>query len=203
MYSMTKLDHAISLAEKYHKGQKRRNGTDYIQHCDSVLNILKKCNFKEENLLIAAVLHDICEDTNIDNLKISKLFGERIGFVINALSKNKKPQKENATQTLSNKHDGNQEDFNYRFWMYINRFSSGIKNDPYILFIKMADQIDNLATIEVFSKKKQERKLREIEEFFLPIYERVSNELDIKYKKQYLSLKSQLIQIIKAKKKQL
>lgn len=198
--SMSKLDNAIEIAKKHHEGQKRHEGGDYVGHCLNVMNTLKECGFDDEDLFVAAVLHDICEDTAVDNLEISRVFGERVGFVINALSKNKKSDNGGSKSDEFVQTKGSEKEFNYRFWMYVNRFASGIKEDPYILFVKMSDQIDNLRTLEVFNLDKQLRKIREIEEFFLPIYEKYSHELDEVYQKPFLSLKKQLVDTLESKK---
>lgn len=190
----TSLEEAIKLAKNYHSGQKRLSGDDYIQHPLNVMKILKDCQFEEEELLIAAIMHDVCEDTIFCNLKVTQKFGERLGFVINALSKNKK-----SNINKKNKDDNK----DYRFWLYLNRFSSGIMHDPYILFIKTADQIDNMSSIEVFPVKKQLKKIKEIEDYFLPIYEKAYEVLDKKYKIQYQKLKKELIKLVQMKKEKI
>ena len=81
---------ALDVAKKHHAWQSRKDGTPYIQHPINVANKLKEHDFPEE-ALVAAILHDICEDTDISNLKINELFWSRVWFIIHALSKNKKP----------------------------------------------------------------------------------------------------------------
>ena len=67
------LKKAIALATERHKGQKRESGEDYVSHPLAVMEILRRYSFPEE-ALICAVLHDVCEDTNISNLHIGKVF---------------------------------------------------------------------------------------------------------------------------------
>jgi len=179
-----KLKKAIEIAETHHKWQLRRDGSLYIDHPLRVMWTLKKYNFPEE-ALIAAILHDICEDTDISNLQINELFGTRVWFIVNALSKNKKPKnndelkkeykKKQAERKVSNLQDYNnfEEYKDYRFHLYINRLYTWMIADPWIFFIKIADQIDNLSDIEPFTEEKRFRKIKEVENFFLPIYRKI------------------------------
>jgi len=56
--------------------------------------------------------------------------------------------------------------------MYINRLYTSTMSEPCVLFIKMADQIDNLATISIFRIEKQYRIIEEIENYYLPMYDK-------------------------------
>jgi len=211
----TKLDEAISLANKYHEWQTRKDWTPYINHPIAVMQLLKKYNFPEE-ALISAILHDICEDTELSNLKISEQFWTRVGFVINALSKNKKPKnnkelKEEFERKKNEKKISNLESYtniweymDFRFHLYLNRFYMWIIAEPWIFYIKISDQIHNLWTMWLFPIKKKLRKIEEIEKYFLPIYDRVENvfNINVSSNKQYHSFMNLLkISIEKAKTK--
>jgi guanosine-3',5'-bis(diphosphate) 3'-pyrophosphohydrolase len=161
------------MAKKMHENQFRDSGDPYILHPLSVLEKLKKYDFPED-VLVAAVLHDVCEDTDISNMEIINEFSERVGFLLYALSKNNKGK--------------NKDSINYRFSLYINRFHMSVIADPAVLFIKMADQIDNLKTIDIFSLEKQKRKISELENYFLPIYEKSEGIITRKYFNVYKEL---------------
>lgn len=193
------LKKAIKMAEIAHKGQTRNSGEEYIVHPLAVMSILKHYKFPQE-ALVAAVLHDVTEDSKTTNLDIMKAFGERVGFIIYALSKNKKPNNlkelkmkwEKERKRYEKSHKTFQEYVDYRFLMYVNRFyTSGIA-DPWIFFIKMADQIHNLSTLEPFSKKKRARKIIEVEKYFMPIYEKASDVITPLYHKRYQLLIARL-----------
>lgn len=186
------LDKAIKLAEDLHRGQKRKSWDDYIVHPLSVMDTLKRHWFPEE-ALAAAVLHDIVEDTDTTNLEIRDMFWDRVGFIVNALSKNQKPKNNKELKEKYQKEKENISDMastfeeyvDYRFYMYLNRFSMGIIADPWIMFIKIADQIDNTSSLHVFNKEKRLRKIAELEEHFLPLYERLTEILTPMYMKKY------------------
>lgn len=181
---LSKLEQAINLATECHLWQKRKDGADYITHPIAVMEILKEYDFPED-MLIAAVLHDICEDTCICSLDINKLFWTRVWFIVNALSKNKKPknneklkkeykEKENMKK-ISNleTYKDFDEYIDYRFHIYINRLYTWIIAEPWIFFIKVADQLHNLSDMKVFPFEKKKRKLEETENYFLPMYKKL------------------------------
>ena len=96
--------------------------------------------------------------------------------------------------------------------MYVNRFYMGAVADPYVLFIKVADQIDNMATVEIFSDEKIERKIREIKKYFMPIYDKAhkiygkiheNDTIGPEYYKKFVVLKNRLMNIVDEKEKTL
>lgn len=183
---MTKLEQAIKLATELHKWQKRKDWLDYINHPLAVMELLKKYDFPED-ALIAAVLHDICEDTEVCSIDINKLFWTRVGFIVNALSKNQKPKnneelKREYKERIKKEKISNLEIYNdydeyldYRFHIYLNRFYTWIIAEPRIFFIKIADQLNNLSDMTPFSTEKKLRKIKEIEEYFIPIYKKAKD----------------------------
>lgn len=181
MSSFKKLDQAIALAEKHHRGQIRKDWTPYINHPLAVMEKLRDFNFPED-MLVAAVLHDICEDTKISSLDINRFFWTRVWFIVNALSKNKKPKnnaelKKEYKERIKKRKVSNLETYkdfdeyiDFRFHMYLNRLYTWIIAEPWIFFIKVSDQLHNLSDMEFFPAEKRKRKIREIEDFFLPVY---------------------------------
>lgn len=159
------LKKAIALAKHLHSGQFRKSGEPYVSHPLAVAEILKKHGFSEE-VQTAGVLHDIGEDTDMSNNEIKQLFTENIAFVIYALSKNKKYK-----VSLENK--GNNSKF--RVSLYLRRFISSASSNPIILYVKIADQIHNISTMQAFTKEKKLRKIDEAENFFIPVYESFLN----------------------------
>ena len=187
---MTKLEQAIELAIELHKWQKRKDGTDYVNHPLAVMELLKKYDFPED-ALIAAVLHDICEDTEVCSIDINKLFWTRVWFIVNALSKNHKPKnneelkREYKERELKSKvsnleiYKDFEEYIDYRFHIYLNRLYIWIIADPWIFFIKVADQLNNLSDMRVFTLEKKQRKIDEVEKFFLSMYYKLENVFEI------------------------
>ena len=191
---------AIRIAKDNHKWQIRKDGSPYINHPLRVAKLLEKYNFPDE-ALAAAVLHDTCEDTKLNIWDINELFWTKVWFAINALSKNHKPKnneklKKEYKEKQNKKRVSSLETYNtfeeyidFRFHLYLNRLYMWIIAEPWILFIKISDQIDNLSDMKPFSSEKKLRKIEEVEKYFLPIYEKSENifSLDVKYTKIYNS----------------
>lgn len=202
------LDEAIKLATHLHKWQFRKTGEEYITHPISVMNILKKYDFPEE-ALICAVLHDICEDTEATNIQIRELFGDRVWFIINALTKNQKPRRNSELKKIYEKQKNSweyknfEEYVDYRFHLYINRFTIWIIADPWIMYIKMADQIHNIQSLEIFPEEKRLRKIKEIEDYFIPMYEKMTWILTPMYLEKYNNMMRDLKALIKESKEKL
>lgn len=166
---------AIALAIKMHEGQKRKTGEPYVNHCLRVMKTIEQYTDDDE-ILASAVLHDIFEDTEITIPNLAEQFSPRVSFIVNSLSKNKKPE--------------NSPDYDptYRLKMYLNRFAKGCIAEHWIMFIKMADQIDNSSSFHIFPLKKQERKRNEIIDSFAPIYSKISQSLSKEHFKIYTEL---------------
>ncbi len=193
---MTKLEKAKQFAKKSHAGQKRNTWEPYVSHPLSVAKILKRHWFDDE-ILIIAVLHDVCEDTECSNLELISVFWERVWFVVNALSKNKRYWWESTWWSVG------EEWSNYRLLMYINRLYTSTMSEPCVLFIKMADQIDNLATISIFRIEKQYRIIEEIENYYLPMYDKAWYSFELEMLKQYKNLREELLELINKQKERI
>ena len=78
-----RLDHAIEVAKKAHEGQLRKTGEPYIIHPLAVKKILEEWGM-DEDTVIAGVLHDTVEDTDLTLDDIRKEFGESVAFLVPA-----------------------------------------------------------------------------------------------------------------------
>lgn len=85
---MSKLQEAMATATVAHEGQTRKDGAPYINHPLAVLTILQDapCDFCDE-VLAAAVLHDVIEDTDITLLNLRETFGLRVAVLVHALTR--------------------------------------------------------------------------------------------------------------------
>lgn len=84
---MSKLLDAMEYSSIKHKDQKRRyTGEAYIIHPISVMQILLDAGIQDENTLVAAVLHDVLEDTDSTLSEIKLKFGEEISIIVNYVS---------------------------------------------------------------------------------------------------------------------
>ena len=81
-----KIKRAYKFAQLAHFGQKRKSGEDYISHpLETALNLTTL--HVDEDTIIAALLHDVPEDTTINLSVIKKQFGEEVGFLVKGITK--------------------------------------------------------------------------------------------------------------------
>lgn len=94
---MNKIDKAFMVAEKAHANQTYGDVFPYIYHVKEVYNIAKELGFDEE-ILIASILHDVLEDSDLSYNDIKKIFGEAITEIVycvtDELGRNRKERKE-------------------------------------------------------------------------------------------------------------
>lgn len=83
---MERLAEAISLATQAHEGQFDKAGFPYIAHPFRVMLRLHN-EAQGEDMLIAAILHDVVEDTNITLQEVTGAFGSKVGYLVDAVSR--------------------------------------------------------------------------------------------------------------------
>lgn len=89
---MTLLDQAIIFAVQAHAGAQRRDGhTPYILHCTEAAAIAATLT-QDQEVLAAAVLHDVIEDTDVTFKTLSDKFGPRVAGLVQNMSENKRPE---------------------------------------------------------------------------------------------------------------
>lgn len=146
---------AYLYAEKKHSGQNRETGEPYIMHPLRVACFVAEWGF-ESDVVIAALLHDVVEDCSTPLEEISFEFGSSIAAMVDTVTKLNKHLKIYEGLTKEEMH-----------------VLSDAKLQQYItdkaLFIKIADRLDNLSTIEGLSEAKQFEKARHTREIILPM----------------------------------
>lgn len=130
------IQKAIYYAKKYHGKQKRDTGEPYYSHPIFVAEVLTDFCF-EANAIVAAILHDVVEDTPISIEDISKIFGHRVAEIVKKLTRFQLP---NSNCRISSE----------QLLM-----QSYILNDAVVILIKLLDRLDNLRTIDIKNPEKQ------------------------------------------------
>ena len=167
-----KLRSAYALAEEAHKGQYRRSGEPYISHPMEVTEILVELRM-DEAALMAALLHDVVEDTGVELSDIEKSFGEEVAYIVDGLTKLKKIK-------ISNK-DTLQVENLRRMFLTMSR-------DIRVVLIKLADRLHNMRTLKYMSREKQVYISEETLEIYSPIAHRLGV-FQIKWELEDLALK--------------
>lgn len=148
---------AYSMAEKAHEGQKRYTGEPYISHPIEVARILAGLHMDRE-CIIAAMLHDVIEDTMIDRQTIIDRFGEKVAELVEGVSKLKQITFESRELAQAE---------NFRKMML------AMAKDIRVILIKLADRLHNMRTLGALPNEKRHRIALETLEIYAPIAHRL------------------------------
>lgn len=150
-----KFRKAFLFAAAAHEGQLRKSGHPYIIHPFETVKILKSLHV-DEDTLIAALLHDVPEDTEKTIEDVESKFGKKIAFLVQGITKLSK---------VHYKHDMQKRQVESLKKLFIHT-----AKDPRIIIIKLADRLHNMRTLESINKpEKISRIARETLEIFVPI----------------------------------
>lgn len=149
---------ALEFAKEAHKDQKRSSGQDYIIHPVVVATVVLKY-LADTPTIIAALLHDVVEDTSVTLDVIAENFGGEVVTLVEGVTKLSKIEFRNEAQAKAE---------NFR------KFILSISKDIRILVIKLADRLHNLRTIKYIPNlKKQQTIALETLEVYVPLAERI------------------------------
>ncbi len=148
---------AFILADKAHEGQFRASGEPYIMHPLAVAEILAHLQI-DHITLMAALLHDVVEDTEYTKEDIEKLFGSEVAFLVDGVTKLNQFQYET-------KEDRQME--NYR------KMILAMAKDVRVVVIKLGDRLHNMRTLKHMRSDKQKRIAKETLEIFAPLAHRL------------------------------
>ncbi|MCK9379235.1 MAG: RelA/SpoT family protein [Candidatus Moranbacteria bacterium] len=149
---------AYIFAEKAHRGQKRRSGEDYIQHCLATANILGQIGMGSKTIA-AGLLHDVPEDTSITLLELEKEFGSEITSMIEGITKLGRIKLRESREAY--------------FLENLRKMFLAMASDIRVVIIKLADRLHNMQTLQHNPPEKQHRIAMETMEVYVPIANRL------------------------------
>lgn len=157
---------AYFYAEQAHDGQKRRSGEAYITHPLAVADILAQMHMDHQSLM-AAMLHDVIEDTGISKKAIAKQFGDAVADLVDGVSK--------LTQFEFESHAEKQAE-NFQ------KMALAMANDLRVILVKLADRLHNMRTLGAMPNDKKRRIAKETLEIYAPIAHRLGmNDLRMEF----------------------
>ncbi len=169
------IERAYRLAEAAHRDQKRSSGEPYITHPLAVAGILARTKLDTPSI-IAALLHDVVEDTPVTLDDIRAQFGDEVAKLVDAVTKLKKrtsSQHEFAAGTSSS---NDIETFDYRTERdaeSLRKMMLGLADDVRVVLVKLADRLHNMQTLGALPPEKQRRIARETLDIYAPLANRL------------------------------
>ena len=158
-----RVERAVEVARKAHEGQFRKTGEPYIIHPLAVKKILEEWGM-DEDTIIAGILHDTIEDTDLTLDDIRNEFGESVAFLVDGVTK------------LSTARTGMRDIDTYLPETKDNflRLMIALGDDIRVLIIKLADRLHNLRTLSALPPEKQKKIAKESLEVFAPLADRLN-----------------------------
>ena len=144
---------AYEFSARAHAGQSRVSGEPYIQHPLAVAKILADLRMDEKSI-VAAILHDVIEDTEIPKAQIVEEFGHEVAELVDGVSKLTQVKFENHAEAQAE---------NFRKMML------AMVRDIRVILVKLADRLHNMRTLSVMRADKRRRIARETLEIYAPI----------------------------------
>jgi len=148
---------AYVVAFEAHRGQKRLTGEAYITHPVAVASILADIKLDYQTLM-AALLHDVIEDTGITKEALAQQFGEEVADLVDGVSK--LTQIEFVTRAQAQAEN-------------LRKMVLAMAKDIRVILVKLADRLHNMRTIESLPQNKRQRIARETLEIFAPVAKRL------------------------------
>jgi GTP diphosphokinase / guanosine-3',5'-bis(diphosphate) 3'-diphosphatase len=154
---LKRIREAYDFAERAHSGQLRKSGEPYILHPLAVADILIGMNM-DTTSIIAALLHDVVEDTTVSLDVVEQQFGHTCAMLVDGLTK---------LERIKFKTKEEQQNENYR------KMFVAMAQDIRVILIKLADRLHNMRTLKFQSEESQRRIADETLEIFCPIAHRL------------------------------
>jgi guanosine-3',5'-bis(diphosphate) 3'-pyrophosphohydrolase len=154
---LLKIREAYEFADEAHQGQMRKSGEPYILHPLAVAEILVNMQM-DVTSIIAALLHDVVEDTTVSLETVLEKFGKSCAMLVDGLTK---------LERIQFKSKEEQQNENYR------KMFVAMAQDIRVILIKLADRLHNMRTLKYQSEESQRRIAEETIEIFCPIAHRL------------------------------
>ena len=148
---------AYEMAKKGHEGQMRKDGSPYLTHCVATAEIAVDFGLDEDSI-VAALLHDTIEDTDITHEEIERRFGSAVADIVDGVTKLTRVQ-------YTSKEDEQMEN--------LRKMLMAMAKDIRVILIKIADRLHNMRTMAYQSPEKQRSKSLETMEIYAPLAHRL------------------------------
>ena len=148
---------AYLYSAEAHEGQYRASGEPYVFHPLEVARVMAEMHMDHQSI-VAALLHDVLEDTDVSKEQLIAEFGEEEAALVDGVSKLTQIEFENPAEEQAE---------NFRKMML------AMTRDIRVILIKLADRLHNMRTLGALRPEKRRRIARETLEIFVPIASRL------------------------------
>ncbi len=148
-----KVRRAYFFAEQAHDGQKRKSGEPYVTHPLAVANVLANMHMDYQSL-IAAMLHDVLEDTDINQQAMTEQFGSTVTSLVDGVSKLTHLEFKNRAESQAH---------NFQ------KMAIAMAKDIRVIIVKLADRLHNMRTISSMRTDSRKRIAKETMDIYAPI----------------------------------
>jgi guanosine-3',5'-bis(diphosphate) 3'-pyrophosphohydrolase len=157
---------AYYYSEQAHYGQTRRSGEPYVTHPLAVASILARMHMDSQSLM-AALLHDVIEDTGVNKEDIGAQFGEEVAELVDGVSKLTHVEFDSVELRQA-------ENFQ--------KMTLAMARDIRVILVKLADRLHNMRTLGVLNREKIKRIASETLDIYAPIAMRLGmNEVRMEF----------------------
>ena len=159
------VERAFHYAKAAHEGQMRKTGHPNITHPTAVAHILAGMRMDPQTLM-AALLHDVIEDTGVGKKTLAEAFGSDVAELVDGVSK--------LTTIFKSRAEAQAENFQ--------KMAMAMARDIRVILVKLADRLHNMRTLGALAREKKERIARETLDYYAPIASRLGmNELRMEF----------------------
>ena len=170
-FDLKRIRAAYEMARAAHEGQKRKDGSPYVTHCVAAADISVDMGLDEDSI-VAALLHDVIEDTTLTHADIARDFGDAVADIVEGVTKLTRVQ-------YTSKEDEQMEN--------LRKMLMAMAKDIRVILIKIADRLHNMRTMDYQTPEKQRSKSLETMEIYAPIAHRLGIQ-KVKWELEDLSL---------------
>jgi len=156
-YATDRIHDAIQMAVEAHDGQKRRSGEEYVCHPLHVACILVEMGM-DSDAVIAALLHDVVEDTGTELTDLSTRFGQTVADLVDGVTKITK-------MSFSTREEQQAEN--------VRKMLLAMSKDIRVMIIKLADRLHNMRTSDGWEEQKARDKAKETLDIYAPLAHRL------------------------------
>ncbi|HEX5278034.1 MAG TPA: bifunctional GTP diphosphokinase/guanosine-3',5'-bis pyrophosphate 3'-pyrophosphohydrolase [Fluviicoccus sp.] len=154
---IAEVESAYLFSKAAHEGQFRRNGDPYITHPLAVADILGHMHMDHQSLM-AALLHDVIEDTGISKDELAARFGPDVADLVDGVTKLAKVRTQSKAEAQAEN---------------LRKMMLAMTQDIRVIIVKLADRLHNMRTLDVLAPEKRRRIAQETLDIYAPLANRL------------------------------